>query len=72
MLYDLLILILFLFIPASAADAIAVSPKGINTFLANGITTFSINGNPVLIKLEVIYLKILLTVSCLIAELLKI
>ena len=36
---------IFLCIPASAADAAAVSPKGINTLLANGVITFFINGN---------------------------
>ena len=41
---------IFLCIPASAADAAAVSPKGINTLLANGVTTFFINGNPVFNK----------------------
>ena len=35
------------FIPASAADAAAVSPKGIKALLANGLITFFINGNPV-------------------------
>ena len=34
-------------IPASAADAAAVNPKGINTLLANGLIKFFINGNPV-------------------------
>ena len=37
---------IFLCIPASA-DATTVSPKGINTLLANGVITFFINGNPV-------------------------
>ena len=42
---------IFLCIPASAADAAAVvSPKGINTLLANGVITFFINGNPVFNK----------------------
>ena len=36
--------------PESAADAAAVSPKGINTLLANGVITFFINGNPVFNK----------------------
>ena len=44
--YDL-ILIFFLCIPADAADAAAVNPKGINTLLANGLITFFIHGNPV-------------------------
>ena len=38
---------IFLCIPASAADAAAVHPKGIKTLLANGLITFFINGNPV-------------------------
>ena len=37
----------FLCIPASAADAAAVNPKGIKTLLANGLITCFINGNPV-------------------------
>ena len=38
---------IFLCIPASAADATAVNPKGINTLLADGLITFDIKGNPV-------------------------
>ena len=38
---------MFLCIPASAADATAVNPKGIKTLLYNGLITFFINGNPV-------------------------
>ena len=38
---------IFFYIPASAADTAAVNPKGIKTFLANGLITFYINGNPV-------------------------
>ena len=38
---------IFLCIPASAADAAAVNPKGIKTLLANGLITFFISGNPV-------------------------
>ena len=37
------ILILFLCIPASAADAAAVNTKGINTLLANGLIALFIN-----------------------------
>ena len=37
----------FLCIPASAADAAAVSANGIKTLLANGLIAFFINGNPV-------------------------
>ena len=40
---------IFLCIPASAA-AVAVSPKGINTLLANGVITFFIKGDPVFTK----------------------
>ena len=50
---------IFLCIPASAADAAAVNPKGIKILLANGLTTFFINGNPVLVMDQVIYQKIL-------------
>ena len=35
----------FLCIPASAADAAAVNPRGIKTLLANDLTAFFINGN---------------------------
>ena len=45
--YYNLILIYFLCIPASAADAAAVNPKEIKTLLAHGLTTFFINCNPV-------------------------
>ena len=38
---------IFLCIPASAANAAAVSPKGSKTLLPNGLITFFINGNPV-------------------------
>ena len=38
---------IFLYIPAPAADAGAVNPKGIKTFLANGLITFFISGYPV-------------------------
>ena len=31
----------------SAADAAAANPRGIKTFLANGLITFVIKGNPV-------------------------
>ena len=37
----------FLVIPASAADAAAVNPKGFKTLLANALITFFIAGNPV-------------------------
>ena len=46
MLYDL-ILIFFLCITATAADAAAVNPKGIKTILASGSSTFFMNGHPV-------------------------
>ena len=38
---------IFLCIPASAADAAVVNPRGIKTLLANGLITFFINANPV-------------------------
>ena len=34
-------------IAASIADAAAVNPNGIKTFLANGLIIFPIKGNPV-------------------------
>ena len=37
---------IFLCIPAYAADAAAVNPKGIKTLLANCLITFFINTNP--------------------------
>ena len=40
-----LILVFFLCVLASVADATAVNPKGIKTLLANGLITFFINGN---------------------------
>ena len=42
-----LFLIFLICIRTSAADAAAVNPNGINTFLANGVITFFIKGNPV-------------------------
>ena len=41
---------IFLYVPASAADAAVVNPKGINTLWANGVITFFINGNLVFNK----------------------
>ena len=46
---------IFLCNPASAAYAAAVNPKGIKPLLANGLTTFFINGNPFLVIDQVIY-----------------
>ena len=37
-------------IPATAADAAEVNPKGINTLFVNGLITFFINGDPVFNK----------------------
>ena len=54
---------IFLCIPAPAADAAAVNPKGIENFLANGLITFVINGNSLLVMGQVIYQEILLIVS---------
>ena len=53
---------IFLCIPASAADAAAVNPKGIKTLLANGLITFFISGNPVLVMSQEFYQEILLIV----------
>ena len=46
---------IFLRVPASAADAAVVNTKGIKTLLANGLITFFIKGNPVLVMDQVIY-----------------
>ena len=54
---------IFLCIPASAADATAVNPRGIKMLLANGLITFFVNGNPVLVMDQVIYQGIFLIVS---------
>ena len=72
MLYCYLILIFLLCIPASAADADAASPKGINTLLANGVIALFINGNPVFNKGPSNLPKNPPAVSFLIIELLKI
>ena len=40
-----LIPVFFLCIPASATDAAAVNPKGINILLPNGLITFHIKDN---------------------------
>ena len=61
----------FLCIPASTADAAAVNSKGIKTLLANGLITFFINSNPVLVMDRVIYQEIRMIVSSLISELLS-
>ena len=41
---------IFLCIPASAADAAAVSSKETNTLLGNGVIALFINGNPLFNK----------------------
>ena len=46
-------------IPASAAVAAAVNPIVIKKLLANGLITFFINGNPVLVMDQLIYQEIL-------------
>ena len=38
---------IFLWIPASVADAAAVNPNGIKMRLTNSLSTFSIKGNPI-------------------------
>ena len=63
---------IFLCIPACAADAAAVNPKGITTLLANGVITFFIMVILFLMKDHLIYLETLLTVSFLKTELSKI
>ena len=50
--FDIIIVVvpdpkIFLCIPASAADANAVNPKGIKTLLANGLIAFFISSNTV-------------------------
>ena len=54
---------IFVCIPASSADAVAVNPEGIKTLLANGLIIFFIKGNPVLVMGQVIYQEIFLIVS---------
>ena len=64
---------IFLCVPASAADAAAINPNGINTLLANEVITFFILMVILfLVRDQIIYLKILLTASFLIIEFLKI
>ena len=46
-------MLIFFCIPASAADAVAVNPKGIKALLANGLITFFISGNPVVVDLVI-------------------
>ena len=52
----------FLWIAASVADAAAVNPNGIETLLANGLSTFPIKGIKFLVMVLKVYLEILLTV----------
>ena len=72
--FDIVIIVLLLYegrwldpkifwcIPASAADAIAVNPKGIQTHLANGLISFFFCGNPILCMDQEVYQEILLIV----------
>ena len=53
----------FLCIPASAADAAAVNPRGIKTLLANGLITFSIMVILFLVMEQIIYQEIVPIVS---------
>ena len=46
----------------SVADAAAVNPNSIKLLLANGLSTFPIKNNPVLVMVLKVYLKILLNV----------
>ena len=57
------ILRLFLCIPASAADATVVNPKGIKKLLPNGLITFFISGNPLFSNDQEVYREILLILS---------
>ena len=59
---------IFWCIPASAADAAAVNPKGIKTLLANGLITFLSMVILFLVMDQVIYQEILLIVLFLIIE----
>ena len=59
---------IFLCIPASATDAAAVNPKGVKTLLANGLITFFMSGNPVLVMNGAIYPETLLIESFLIID----
>ena len=59
---------IFLYIPASAADAASVNLKGINTLLADSLITFFINGSPVYSNGPNSLLRNLLIVSFLIIE----
>ena len=52
--------IISLSVAASAADATAFNPGDTKTLLSNGLSTFSIKGNPVLVMVLKVYLKILL------------
>ena len=53
---------IYLCIPASAADAVAVNPRK-KKLLANGLITFFINGNPFLVMEPEVYQEIILIVS---------
>ena len=44
---DYALILIFLCIPGSAADAAAVNAKGIKKLLANGLIIFFIKGSPV-------------------------
>ena len=59
---------IFLCIPASAADAAAVDPKGINMLFANDVITFFIKGKQFLAMDQLIYLKILLIIGFLVTK----
>ena len=76
-LFDIIIVVLlpdpniFLSIPASAADAAAVNPRGIKTLFANGVITFLLMVIQFLVMDRVVYQEILLIVSFLTTEFLK-
>ena len=60
--------IFFLCMAASVADVAAVNPNGIKKVLANGLSTFPINGNPVFNDGPKIILKILPIVEFYVTE----
>ena len=53
---------ILLWIAASVADAAAVNPNGIETLLANGLSTFPVKGIQFLVMVLKVYLEILLIV----------
>ena len=48
---------------SSVANAAAFNPKGTKTYLANGLSKFPIKNKPIFLKVQEIYLQILLAES---------